>query len=148
MIYVITVIKLNDQSLGDCKICWIWAALGWKFWWTEKSLFSSHIFILAWFNLFFDGPRNLGFLAAVTGWKVRRLNPGKGGNFLANSEWPRGLSSLLYDGYRTLPGIKGAWAWCSLSTHFCRRGYEWFESIANPQPPCAFKNLSCGILYL
>ena len=43
----------------------------------------------------------------TTGWTVRGSNPGGGEVFCTRPDWPWGLPSLLYDGYRvTFPGVK------------------------------------------
>jgi hypothetical protein len=40
------------------------------------------------------------------GWMVRGLNPGVGEIFRTRPDWPWGLPSLLYNGYRVFPGVK------------------------------------------
>ena len=45
-----------------------------------------------------------------TGWTVRGSNPGGGEIFRTCPERPWGLPSLLYNGYRVLPGGKAAGA--------------------------------------
>jgi hypothetical protein len=65
----------------------------------------------------FSSPVVLSLPTAVTtqqGWKVRGSNPGRGGEiFRTPIDRPRGLPSLLYNGYRVFPGGKaaGAWRW-------------------------------------
>ena len=48
----------------------------------------------------------------ATGWTVRGSNPGGGEIFHTHPDWPWGLPSLLYNGYRVFPGGKAAGAWC------------------------------------
>jgi hypothetical protein len=48
----------------------------------------------------------------TTGWTVRRSNPGGGEIFRTRPDQPWGLPSLLYNGYRVVPGGKVAGAWC------------------------------------
>ena len=45
------------------------------------------------------------------GWTVRGSNPGGGEIFLTSSEWAWGPPSLLYSGYRVIPGCKATAAW-------------------------------------
>ena len=45
-------------------------------------------------------------------WTVRGSNPGGGEIFHTHPNRPWGLPSLLYNGYRVLPGGKAAGAWC------------------------------------
>ena len=47
----------------------------------------------------------------ATGWMVRGSNPGKGKIFRARSYRSWGPFSLLYNGYRVIPGGKMAEAW-------------------------------------
>jgi hypothetical protein len=50
-------------------------------------------------------PQSIQRLA--TGWMVRGSNPGKGPIFRTCTDRPRGLPSLLYNGYRvSFPGVK------------------------------------------
>jgi hypothetical protein len=39
----------------------------------------------------------------ATGWTVRGSNPSEGNVFRARPDWPWGLPSHLYDGYRVFP---------------------------------------------
>jgi hypothetical protein len=43
---------------------------------------------------------------------VRGSNPGGGEIFITRPDRPWGLPSLLYNGYRVIPGDKAAGAWC------------------------------------
>jgi hypothetical protein len=45
------------------------------------------------------------------GWTVRELNPGEGEICRTRPDWSWGPPSLLYNGYRFLPGAKAAGAW-------------------------------------
>ena len=49
----------------------------------------------------------------ATGWTVRRSNPDGGEFFRTHTDRPWDPPSLLYNGYRVLPGGKaaGAWRW-------------------------------------
>jgi hypothetical protein len=48
-------------------------------------------------------------------WMVRESNPGEGEIFSTRPDRPWGLPSLLYNGYRVIPGgkVAGAWRWPS-----------------------------------
>jgi hypothetical protein len=59
---------------------------------------NSPVPILLWCCLFND---------AVRGW-----NPGGGEIFRTRPDRPWGLPSLLYNGYRVIPGSKAAGVWC------------------------------------
>ena len=50
-------------------------------------------------------------LDLATGWTVRGSNPGGGEIFGTRPDRPWGLPSLLYNGYRVIPGGKAAGAW-------------------------------------
>jgi hypothetical protein len=51
------------------------------------------------------------------GWMVRGLNPGSGETFSIRPERLWGPPSLVYNGYRVLPGGKAAGAWHWPTTH-------------------------------
>jgi hypothetical protein len=56
-------------------------------------------------------PRNVGWdkaVGIVTHWAVRGLNPDGGEIFLTRPDWPWGPLSLLFNGYRVIPGGKAA----------------------------------------
>jgi len=50
----------------------------------------------------------------ATGWTVRGSNPGGDGIFRTRPDRPLGLTSLLYNGYRVIPGGQAPGA---LTTH-------------------------------
>jgi hypothetical protein len=47
----------------------------------------------------------------ITRWTVWGLNPGGGEIFRTSPDRPWGLPSLLYNGYRVIPGGKAAGTW-------------------------------------
>ena len=47
-------------------------------------------------------------LRLATGWTVRGSNPGVGEIFRTRPDRPWGPPSLIYNGYRVLPGVKAA----------------------------------------
>jgi hypothetical protein len=56
------------------------------------------------YYLRYCGPGSV--VGITTGWTVRGSNPGGGEIFRTCPDWPSGLSSLLYNEYGVLPGVK------------------------------------------
>ena len=47
----------------------------------------------------------------ATGYTVLGMNPGEGKIFRTRPDRPWGPPSLLYNGYRVIPGVKAAGTW-------------------------------------
>ena len=68
-----------------------------------------------------------------TGWTGRGSNPGGGEIFRTRPDWPWGLPSLLYNGYRVCPGGRVAGAWCWPPTPiFSAEVLNWVELYLYP----------------
>jgi hypothetical protein len=66
-----------------------------------------------------------------------KKNPGGGEIFRTRSDRPRGTRSLLYNGYRVLPGGKAAGAWCKSVTN----GYQVCSKVVSSK--CNVNRLIC-----
>jgi hypothetical protein len=64
-------------------------------------------------TLFYGDHKSWGLLLLrlATSWTVRGSNPGGGEIFSIRPDRPWGLPSLLYNGYRVIPGGKATGAW-------------------------------------
>jgi len=81
---------------------------------THKYIYiTQRIFLI--FRIIYSGS-SMGPVAQsvqqlVTGWAVRRSNPGGGEIFRNRPDRPWGPPILLYNGYRVVPGGKAAGTW-------------------------------------